>query len=120
MLPYSAIHGVNLSITALIVRVKLLDIDYLYGQSCMTNHGVYQCNSLHGSRLIINSLITLDTCIQSGVGALESAETLYHRDDALLFITYVMLIWAAPIPADRWHCSLWQLLTPWVDWHVPW
>ena len=20
---------------------------------------------------------------------------------------YVMLIWAAPIPADRWHCSLW-------------
>ena len=24
-----------------------------------------------------------------------------------IFITYVMLIWAAPIPADRWHCSLW-------------
>ena len=36
-----------------------------------------------------------------------SAETLYHRDDALLYIAYVMLIWAAPIPADRWHCSLW-------------
>ena len=34
-------------------------------------------------------------------------ETLYHRDDALLYITYVMLIWAAPIAADRWHCSLW-------------
>ena len=34
------------------------------------------------------------------------AETLYHRDDALLYIAYVMLIWAAPIPADRWHCSL--------------
>ena len=34
-------------------------------------------------------------------------ETLYHRDDALLYITYVMRIWAAPIPADRWHCSLW-------------
>ena len=34
-------------------------------------------------------------------------ETLYHRDDALLYIAYVMLIWAAPIPADRWHCSLW-------------
>ena len=32
---------------------------------------------------------------------------LYHRDDALLYIAYVMLIWAAPIPADRWHCSLW-------------
>ena len=29
------------------------------------------------------------------------SETLYHRDDALLYITYVMLIWAAPIPADR-------------------
>ena len=35
------------------------------------------------------------------------AETLYHRDDALLYIAYVMLIWAAPTPADRWHCSLW-------------
>ena len=34
-------------------------------------------------------------------------ETLYHREDALLYIAYVMLIWAAPIPADRWHCSLW-------------
>ena len=34
-------------------------------------------------------------------------ETLYHRDDALLYIAYVILIWAAPIPADRWHCSLW-------------
>ena len=34
-------------------------------------------------------------------------ETLYHRDDALPYIAYVMLIWAAPIPADRWHCSLW-------------
>ena len=33
-------------------------------------------------------------------------ETLYHRGDALLYIAYVMLIWAAPIPADRWHCSL--------------
>ena len=32
---------------------------------------------------------------------------LYHRDDALVYIAYVMLIWAAPIPADRWHCSLW-------------
>ena len=35
------------------------------------------------------------------------SETLYHRDDALLYIAYVMLICAAPIPADRWHCSLW-------------
>ena len=34
-------------------------------------------------------------------------ETLYHRDNALLYIAYVMLIWAAPIPADRWLCSLW-------------
>ena len=30
-----------------------------------------------------------------------SSETLYHRDDTLLYIAYVMLIWAAPIPADR-------------------
>ena len=42
-----------------------------------------------------------------GGGELVSTETLYHRDDALLYIAYVMLIWAAPIPADRWHCSLW-------------
>ena len=28
-------------------------------------------------------------------------------DDAPLYIADVMLIWAAPIPADRWHCSLW-------------
>ena len=34
-------------------------------------------------------------------------ESLYHRDNALLYIAYVMLIWAAPIPADSWHCSLW-------------
>ena len=27
-------------------------------------------------------------------------ETLYHRDDALLYIAYVMCIWAVPIPAD--------------------
>ena len=31
----------------------------------------------------------------------------YIRCDALLYLAYVMLIWAAPIPADRWHCSLW-------------
>ena len=36
-----------------------------------------------------------------------SSETLYHRDDALLYIAYVMLIWAEPIPTDRWHCNLW-------------
>ena len=37
------------------------------------------------------------------------SETLYHRDDALLYIyiAYVTLIWTAHIPADRWHCSLW-------------
>ena len=35
------------------------------------------------------------------------SETLYHRDDALLYVAYVTLIWAVPIPADRWHCSLW-------------
>ena len=36
-----------------------------------------------------------------------TAETLYHRDDALLYVAYVMLIWAAPILADKWNCSLW-------------
>ena len=52
-------------------------------------------------------------------GSISPTETLYHRDDALLYIAYVMLIWAAPIPADRWHCSLWPYLTPWIDWHAP-
>ena len=42
-----------------------------------------------------------------GGGEKVGAETLYHRDDALRYIAYVILIWAAPIPADRWHCSLW-------------
>ena len=37
----------------------------------------------------------------------EVGTLLYHRDIALLYIAYVMRIWAAPIPADRWHCSLW-------------
>ena len=37
----------------------------------------------------------------------QESETLHHRDDALLYIAYVMLIWDAPIPADRWHCSMW-------------
>ena len=41
-----------------------------------------------------------------GLQGQEIPETLYHRDDALLYIAYVMLIWAAPIRADRWHCSL--------------
>ena len=27
-------------------------------------------------------------------------------DDALIYITYVMVIWVAPIPATRCHCSL--------------
>ena len=49
---------------------------------------------------------------------LVAPETLYHRDDALLYVAYVMLIWAAHIPADRWQCSLWPQLTPWVDWHT--
>ena len=40
-------------------------------------------------------------------------------DDALLYIAYVILIWAAPIPADRWHCSLLSYLTHWVDYQCP-
>ena len=42
-----------------------------------------------------------------GNGGGVRSETLYHRDNALLYIASVMLIWPAPIPADRWHCSLW-------------
>ena len=43
--------------------------------------------------------------VQMGNGGM-GIETLYHRDDALLYIAYVMLIWAAPIPADRWQVAL--------------
>ena len=32
------------------------------------------------------------------VGFCSEPGTLYHRDHALLYITYVILIWAAPIP----------------------
>ena len=39
--------------------------------------------------------------------ALALPETLYHRDDTLQYIAYVMIIWAAPIHADRGHYSLW-------------
>ena len=28
----------------------------------------------------------------------------YH---ALLYIAYVMRIWSAPFPANRWHCRMW-------------
>ena len=52
---------------------------------------------------------TLMKCSQSlSRGKLSCiwSETLYHRDDALLYIAYVMLIWTANIPADRWHCNL--------------
>ena len=43
-------------------------------------------------------------CLNEVIARVQS-ETLYHRDDALLYIAYAMLIWAAPIPADRWHCA---------------
>ena len=46
-------------------------------------------------------------CGTSHNGGLLAPETLHHRDDALLCTAYGMLIWAAPIPANRWHCSLW-------------
>ena len=29
-----------------------------------------------------------------------------HRDNAVIYVAFVMLIWSAPIPADRWYCSL--------------
>ena len=44
---------------------------------------------------------------EGGGGNMVLPETLYPKDDALLYIAYVMLIWGAPIPADRWHCRLW-------------
>ena len=44
---------------------------------------------------------SINLCFQFQGMSLSIPETLYHRDDALLYIAYVMLIWAAPIPADR-------------------
>ena len=62
--------------------------------------------SVSGSELLSESLLLSVYSMHVPLGAIS--ETLYHRDDALLYIAYVMLIWAAPIPADRWHCSLWS------------
>ena len=45
--------------------------------------------------------------VSEPIPAWSIPEAVYHRDGALLYIAYVMLICAAPIPADRWHCSLW-------------
>ena len=42
-----------------------------------------------------------------GVGSQRPYIIEDHRGDALLYIAYGMLIWATPIPAHRWHCSLW-------------
>ena len=58
--------------------------------------------------LAVTSKTEIDMCVHyRPVAVYIVSETLYHRDGALLYIAYVMLIWAAPIPADRWHCSLW-------------
>ena len=54
----------------------------------------------------VNTLIVDMVYISNQDHTKSLPETLYHRDNALLYIAYVMLIWAAPIPADRWHCSL--------------
>ena len=39
-------------------------------------------------------------------GVFHYIRDLILGDDVLLYIAYVMLIWAAPIPATRCHCSL--------------
>ena len=60
------------------------------------------------SKQQVMRLLTTKRCAIGlmGAGWIRS-ETLYHRDDALQYIVYVMLILAVPIPVDRWHCSLW-------------
>ena len=67
---------------------------------------VLVCKSVQTSR---PSNIPLSTIVDPMLSCYMpgGARDLYQRDDALLYIAYVMLIWAAPIPADRWHCSLW-------------
>ena len=59
-------------------------------------------NHLRLSHVLLSDKVSADK--QSTL--LDTPETLYHRDHALPYIAYVMLIWAAPIPADRWHCSV--------------
>ena len=63
----------------------------------------------YGQRLCwyISLLVIVKTCEHWRILVSIFMISLYHRDDALLYIAYVMLIWAAPIPANRWHCSLW-------------
>ena len=55
----------------------------------------------------VDSDLTLPVCLCVCLYGHIHGRDLYHRDDALLYIAYVMLIWVAPIPADRCHCSLW-------------
>ena len=67
----------------------------------LLHHSVLRLDCGSGHHPIANPILTRRGTRQG------ASETLYHRDDVLLYIAYVMLIWAAPIPADRWYCSLW-------------
>ena len=64
------------------------------------------CAQTHG-HMCVKVAVQLPARLATSEFVLTKAETLYHIDNALLYIAYVMLILAAPIPADRWHCSLW-------------
>ena len=46
--------------------------------------------------------------IKAKPAVLYFTRDLILSDNALLYIADVMLIWAAPIPATRCHCSLWS------------
>ena len=109
---YSAVMG---GVTPQYIITQLFRHIYIYISMYLLNIS---------SRCALGKYISTNTDVRCEVGSpiwfrRVPPVTLYHRDDALLYIAYVMLIWAAPIPADRWHCSLWLYLTPWVDWHAP-
>ena len=49
----------------------------------------------------------------SGQDGPRGSETLYPRDDALLYIACNAYL------GCTYPCSLWSKRTPWVDWHAP-
>ena len=88
------------------VWIKSADMSCRYSGGVLLLWAYLHWQSVRAKQVM--RLLTTKRCAIGLMGAgLIRSETLYHRDDALLYIVYVMLIWAAPIPVDRWHCSLW-------------
>ena len=90
---------ITLSTTSIQLVKNSLGLEHKEGTRCRSCRAIQVQN--RGEGMLVNAKGMAEK------GWVTTPEALYHRDDALLYIAYVMLIWAASIPADRWHCSLW-------------